>query len=142
VPRDAKGQWNAETILKNLSSKNISTLPSPSIIRNASPIEQEQHDVKGVIEGVAERRISHDELIEIYQRMHRWLHEINPYTEPDRESFHAKYGQLLWEDLIRINRFIEKHFISISGEAFFCVLRDHVGGLTKIGSLSRPKSQD
>ncbi|MGH9852326.1 MAG: hypothetical protein ACREBD_21005 [Blastocatellia bacterium] len=138
VPRDAKGQWNAETILKSLKPKNIPTLPSPSILRNASAVEQESDNVKVVIEGVPERRISHDDLITIYQGLHRWLHEVNPYTEPDRESFYLKHGKLLWDDLARINRFIEKHFISISGEGFFCTLRDNVDGSTKVISLSRP----
>jgi len=140
VPRDAKGQWNAETILKSLKAKNIPTLPSPSIIRTASEEEKESDNVNVVIEGVPERRVSHDELIAIYQGLHRWLHEINPYTEPDRESFYVRHGQLLWDDLTRINQFIEKHFISISGEGFFCVLRDDVDGLTKVVSLSRPTS--
>jgi hypothetical protein len=43
------------------------------------------------------------------------------------------------DNLARINQFIEKHFISISGEGFFCVLRDNVDGQTKIISLSRSK---
>jgi hypothetical protein len=140
VPRDAQGQWNAETILKSLRSKSIPTLPSPSTIRGASAAEQESDSVSVVIEGVPERRISHDDLIAIYRGMHRWLHEINPYTEPDGESFYVKHGQLLWDDLTRINRFIEKHFISISGEGFFCVLRDNVDSATKVVSLSRPTS--
>lgn len=137
VPRDARGQWNAETILKSLKSKNIPTLPSPSIIKNASISERETDGLKAVIEGIPERRISHDDLIAIYQSMHRWLHEINPYTEPDRSAFYAKHGQSLWDDLVRINQFIEKHFISISGEGFFCVLRDNMDGSTKVMPLSR-----
>lgn len=141
VPRDARGQWNAETILKSLKSKNISTLPSPSIIRNASISERETAGVTSVIEGIPEYRISHDDLIAIYQSMHRWLHEINPYTDPDRSAFYAKRGQSLWDDLVRINRFVEKHFISISGEGFFCVLRDNVDGSTKVIPLSRPSSR-
>ena len=140
VPRDARGQWNAEKILKSVKSKSIPTLPSPSIIRNASMSERETDGVKAVIEGVPDRRISHDDLIAIYQAMHRWLHEINPYTEPDRSAFYAKHGQSLWNDLVRINRFIEKHFISISGEGFFCVLRDNVDGSTKVMPLSRQSS--
>jgi hypothetical protein len=68
--------------------------------------------------------------------MHRWLHEINPYTEPDSSAFYAKHGQSLWDDLVRI----EKHFISISGEGFFCGLRDNVDGSTKVMPLSRQSS--
>lgn len=139
VPRDAKGQWNAEDILKSLKSKNIPTLPSPSIIRKATPVEQENDNVNVVIEGVPENRISHDDLILMYQGSHRWLHEINPYVETDGESFYLKYGQNLWDDLACINQFIEKHFISISGEGFFCVLCDDVDKQTKVISLSLPK---
>jgi hypothetical protein len=139
VPRDAKGQWNAETILKNLKKKKIVTLPSPSIVRQAT--QQERSDNGGVeivIEGIPARRLSHDELIEIYQRTHRWLHEINPYTEPDYSSFCEKNARSLWHDLARVNQFIEKHFISIGGQGFFCVLRDNQDGLTKVQALSRP----
>lgn len=140
VPRDAKGQWNAEAILKSLQSKSIPTLPSPSIIRNASASQRETNNANVIIEGVPDRRISHGDLIAIYQGMHRWLHELNPYIETDRGSFYDKYGQQLWQDLQRVNRFVEKHFISISGEGFFCVLRDDVDGTTKVLSFSRPPS--
>ena len=140
VPRDAKGQWNAEKILQSLESKGIPTLPSPSIIREASSSERETDRVKAVIEGIPERRISHYDLIAIYQSLHRWLHEINPYTEPNHNLFFTKHGQSLWDDLVRINRFIEKHFISISGEGYFCVLRDNVDGSTKVMPLSRQSS--
>ena len=40
VPRDAEKQWNAETIFKNLKSKNLKVLPSPSIFRQATPEEK------------------------------------------------------------------------------------------------------
>jgi hypothetical protein len=139
VPRDAKGQWNAETILKNLKKKKIDTLPSPSIIRQ--PTEQERTENSGVslvIEGIPARRLSHDDLIAIYQRIHPWLHEANPYTEPDHSAFCAKHAASLWEDMAKINQFIEKHFISIGGKGFFCVLRDNQDGLTKVQALSRP----
>lgn len=142
VPRDAKGQWNAEVILKGLKSKNIETLPSPSIIRNASLVERQLDNVTVVIEGIPERRISHDELIAIYQRLHCWLHEINPYTGSDRYTFYAKNGQSLWNDLIRIDQFLERHFISISGHGFFCVLRDSIDSSTKVVPLSRPPSEE
>src|SRR5688500_16402590 len=43
VPRDARGQWNAEAILKSLTSKKLTAFPSPSIIRLPTTEEQEQH---------------------------------------------------------------------------------------------------
>lgn len=137
IPRNAKGQWNAEKILKNLKAKSISTFPSPSLIRSATKSEQQSMGVKSVVEGIPERRIPHDELISIYQRLHRWLHEINPYIEDDRESFYSKYGEQLWDDLSKLGKLMDKHFISISGEGFFCVLRDNQDGMTKVISLSK-----
>jgi len=57
VPRDAKGQWNAETILTSLKKKNIDTLPSPSIIRAATDEESKANNgVRIVVDGVPERR--------------------------------------------------------------------------------------
>jgi hypothetical protein len=140
VPRSAKGQWNAEKILEDLQSKSVSTFPSPSIMRATTAVEQQDMDVNSVIEGIPERRISHEELISIYRRFHRWVHEINPYTDKDRESFLSSHGQSLWDDLSKLSRFIDKHFIAISGEGFFCVLRDDQDGMTKIVSLSKTAS--
>ena len=139
IPKDAKGQWNAEIILKKLSSKNITTFPSPSIIRNATEEEHSSDNVSRVVEGVQERRISTDELIAMYQRMHRWLHELNPYVHVDkRAKFYSTNGQQLWNDLSAIRRFIEQHVISIKGSAFFCVLRDIEDGQTKVLSMHKP----
>src|SRR6202023_1035984 len=33
------------------------------------------------VEGIPERRITHDDLISIYRATHKWLHEINPYLD-------------------------------------------------------------
>lgn len=137
VPRDAKGQWNAETILTGLKKKGLKTFPSPSLIRRATSDEQGEHGVGTTVEGIPERRISPSDLIAMYQRMHRWLHELNPYVAKDRAIFYASNGQSLWADLAAIERFIEKHFISIAGEGFFCVLRDSTDGMTKVLPLSK-----
>lgn len=139
VPRDAIGQWNAEKILRGLKKKGIETLPNPSIMRY--PTDQERADNPGVgttIEGQPALCLSHDQLIEIYQNTHRWLHEINPYTESDRTDFYTKNGASFWQEMENVDRFIDKHFISIGGEGFFCVLRDKVDGQTKVQAVSRP----
>lgn len=137
VPRSAKGQWNAEKLLKNLKAKNVSVFPSPSIIRQATDIEEQKHNVKSVVEGIPERRITQDVLISIYQSLHRWLHEVNPYVENSHDSFLTKYEEPLWGDLSKLESFLEKHLISISGEAFFCVLRDNQDSATKVIALSK-----
>jgi hypothetical protein len=139
VPRDAKGQWNAEKVFESLKKKGISTLPSPSIMRNATEEERRENPGLSVtIEGVPPRRLSHDELIVSYQHTHRWLHEINPYVEPDHVAFCAKNAATLWQDMAKVDQFIDKHFISIGGHGFFCVLRDNLDGQTKVQALSRP----
>jgi hypothetical protein len=137
VPRDAKGQWNAESIFKNLQSKNISTLPSPSILRAATESERKSANVKIVIEGVSERRITHAEIVAMYRRLHYWLHELNPYTSQGHAGFYSTNGRELWTDLAKLDGFIERHVISISGEAYFCVLRDSKDGRTKVLPLSK-----
>jgi len=86
VPRDAKGQWNAEKILRSLQSRNLRVLPSPSLIRKATPQESSEHNVRGMIEGIPDRRLDHAQLIKIYQRLHPWLHEANPYNTDSHEE--------------------------------------------------------
>jgi len=137
VPRDAKGQWNAESIFKSLKAKGLSVLPSPSRIRQATPDEQRENDVKAVVDGIPERRLTHDDLINIYQSLHAWLHEVNPYVHTEHASFYAQRAETLWADLAKLRLFMERHFISIHGAAFFCVLWDSQDQQTKVGSLNK-----
>jgi hypothetical protein len=92
-PKDAKGQYNAEKILKTLTRKGIEIFPSPSEIRQVTQEESEEHNVKIVINGIPDRRITKDELIKKYQRMHNWLHELNPYTKEGQQVFYEKYQE-------------------------------------------------
>jgi len=137
IPRDAKGQWNAEDIFKSLKSKNLTILPSPSRLRPATLQEQQENNVQVTIEGIPERSLSHDDLIGIYRALHAWLHEVNPYVNKDHESFHAEKSAALWGDLERLRLFVERHFISIQGEAFYCTLWDSQDNITKVGSLTK-----
>ena len=137
IPKDAKGQYNAEKIFKNLKKKNIQIIPSPSLIRPATTQEKAQYGSNVTIEGIPERRLTHDELIKIYIRLHNWLHELNPYTKGDHESFHKKYSEELWGDLSALESFMVNHVMSIAGKAFYCTLRDKQDGQTKVISLSK-----
>jgi hypothetical protein len=137
APQDAKGHWNAEKIFKSLKSKSLKLFPSPSIIRNATDAEKLEFGVKGVIEGVPERRLTPDELIRFYQSTHGWLHEINPYVDIDRRSFMAKHEAKLWKLASKVDLFIKGHTISIGGEMLFCILRDKNDGMTKVVPLSK-----
>lgn len=137
IPRDAKGQWNVEKIFKSLKSKNLNILPSPSIIREATEEENSANNVNVTIEGVPERRLTHDDLIEIYQNLHFWLHEVNPYVHEESSEFYENKSITLWENLEKLNLFIERHFISIHGSGFFCVLRDINDHKTKVIPLAK-----
>lgn len=137
IPRDIKGQWNAEVILKNLKSKNLTLMPCPSRLRPASKQEEQEGNVKVTIEGIPERLLTHEDLIAIYRRLHGWLHEVNPYVHNDHKSFHDEKSEALWDDLERLRLFVESHLISIQGEAFYCTLWDSYDGHTKVVSLAK-----
>lgn len=119
IPRNAKGQWNAETIIKDLQKKGLNTFPSPSLSREASPEERSKNNITVTIEGIPDRGITINELATMYHRMHRWLHEPNPYLAKDKATFYKNNSESLWFDLLAIEKFIERHFISLSGQGFF-----------------------
>lgn len=139
IPKTAEGQYNAEKILKTLSRKGIEIFPSPSEIRQATLKESEEFNVKIVIDGIPNRRITIDELIKKYQRMHNWLHELNPYTKDDQQIFYEKNQQQLTKDINEIRLLLVSHVMSINGESFFCTLYDKSDGTTKVVSLSKIK---
>ncbi len=137
VPRDAKGQWNAESIINSLKSKKLTVFPSPSIIRTPTTEERNQCNATAVVEGIPASRLTEEQLIDIYQRLHKWLHEINPYKQMDHSAFVNAHSATLWDDVGRLETFIERHAITIRGEGFFCVLRDTQDGQTKVASISK-----
>lgn len=136
IPKDAQGQWNADTILARLAKRQVNVLPNPSILRAATPDEQKQHIVNAVVEGQPEKCLDSSEIREIYRKLHAWLHERNPYVG-DHASFLADGEDNLWAAVEKLWNLLAKHFISISGEAFFCVLVDDVDGETKVIAASK-----
>jgi hypothetical protein len=137
LPRDAKGQWNAENIFERLRKKGLTVLPSPSFIRPATTEEAKAQDVKAVVEGQPDRRLSHDDLIGLYRQLHRWLHEWNPYVTSTKTARSTSSAKALWSELDKLRLFIERHFISIHGEGFFTVLWDSQDNMTKVAALSK-----
>lgn len=137
IPKEAKGQYNAEKILKTLTREGITIFPSPSEIRRATPEEMKENNVTIVFEGIPDRRITKEELIKKYQRLHNWLHELNPYTKEGHLAFHQKNQEQLVTDLNELKLFLASHVISINGKAFFCKLKDKIDGKTKVISLTK-----
>jgi hypothetical protein len=138
VPRDAEGQWNAETIFRSLQKKKLDAFPSPSLIRTPSEEEVRENGRLGAtIEKKLDSVLSINEMCAIYNRVHCWAHEINPYVCANRLEFISKHGNALWSDLASLEKFIERHVISIKGEMFYCTLRCSSDGNTKVMSLSK-----
>jgi hypothetical protein len=135
IPKDAKGQWNADNIFSRLEKHRLDVLPSPSILRPATADEKREQDVNVTIEGVPERRISSEELRSIYVRTHRWLHERNPYVWKTADI--QADVPVLWADVNSLWQFLERHFISIGGAGFFCTLIDSQDGETKVLPLNK-----
>ncbi|CAN4278930.1 hypothetical protein LJR125_001805 [Pseudoxanthomonas sp. LjRoot125] len=137
IPNDSKGQWNAEVILKRLKKRHPETFPGPNKFRRPLPEDNAPEDAKIVFLGVPERRLTHDSLIEMYQRMHSWLHEINPYTSKNKDTFLQDHASQLKQDVQKLHEMLECHFISISGEGFMAFLSHPATGAPQVMSLSK-----
>ena len=134
--RSARGHWNARNILNDLAKRGLLTLPNPSRLRNARQ-EESNDGIKTVIEGIPEKCLTKLEVVEIYDRTHAWLHETNPfYSDPKDLIANSEDG--LWSDADAIFGMLERHFIAVSGEAFYCTLFDTETGRTKVLPLTRP----
>jgi hypothetical protein len=107
------------------------------MIRAATEEEKLQDNATTTIEGIPERRLSRSELIDIYRRLHQWLHELNPYVDSNRTAFLLQHEAKLWSDLARLHEFLERHFIAINNQGFYCTLRDTNDGMTKIVPLTK-----
>lgn len=137
IPREARGQWDARAILLKLKRKGLAVLPSPSHLRRATDDEIAKQGVENVIEGIPEARLSEEQLLQIYNRLHGWLHEANPYVHESHTAYFDKHGSMLWSDLGALRKFMQRHMTSINGHGFFCTLWDSTDGKTKIVSMSR-----
>ena len=129
LPRDAQGQWNADNIFSRLDRRGVLALPNPSAFR--SPTSEEREEMKRsigaelahVIEGQPDACLNVDDIRSMYRRTHGWLHEENPYVARDADQ-RAVEVENLWSDVDKIEGLLGSHAIGISGEMFFCVLRD------------------
>lgn len=137
LPRDVMFNWNPDKILTKLQKKKIDIFPSPSIIRAASPEEIMIHRTRITIEGQPDRRIEAKNLIKMYEKLHPWLHERNPYKFKHGGIPSDKDIEELLSLIQTLYNFIEKHVISINGKAYFAVIKDSVDNLVKVVPLSK-----
>jgi hypothetical protein len=136
-PRDVLFNWNPDKIFAKLAKKKISVFPSPSLIRAASPEERAAHQATITIEGQPSRRIEVQDLIKMYEKLHPWLHEINPYKSKRGSNISEVEINALLSLIQTIHKFIEKHLISINGKAYFAVIKDDKDGLAKVIPLDK-----
>ncbi len=131
IPRDAKTHWNAETIFVRLKKKKLTLLPSPSRMSKSDDLRY-----KFVFSGVPEYVLNYDDLIEMYRRFHKGLHEPNPYVQPDEDDFYKKLIPVLRQDIERLRNCTWIHFIGIKGQAFAVDLKN-THGVTAVVPLSK-----
>ena len=119
VPRDAKGQWNADKLLTKVKKGN------PPVFPVAIHAEEPQPGSVGIAHHIVtnkEWNLSIDEVRQIYRRTHKWLHEWNPYLPGGPLKF-GKYRDELIDDIPKVWRWLLHHLISVDGEVFIAVLK-------------------
>jgi hypothetical protein len=129
VPRDAKGQWNADNIFARLKKRDQLVFPE-SFTRENPPADGDPIVAHHIVKNVNDN-LSIDEVRDIYRRSHKWLHEWNPYIEKLGKEFHKSKIELL-EDLPKTWNWIAQHMIGIAGHIFLGVLNDPNDGQVHI----------
>jgi hypothetical protein len=123
IPKDAKTHWNAERIFERYKKLNmLSALPSPSLARKS-----EDPAYKIIFEGVPAYRLSFDDLIKLYRKFHRGVHEPNPYVHVDDDDQNRKLHEELAPTVSKIRSFVWSHAALIDGRGFMVVFRDDNG---------------
>ncbi|MCG9568874.1 MULTISPECIES: hypothetical protein [Vibrio] len=124
VPKSAKGQYNAEKIFKALKKQNLSAIQNPSFIRAATDGEKRMYGISTTIEGRPEKCLNHQDLIKIYQELHSWLHELNPYVKSGHREFNEKNYPSLLDSVSKLRSLLTSHVMTVRGVGFYCVLDD------------------
>ena len=132
MPRDIRGQWNAEPIFKELKKRKLDLIPSPQ--RVTAPKDS---PYSLVIEGIAEHRLSYDDLVRIYRVFHKGLHEPNPYAHSVDDAYYLNLLPEIHKAISQIKNLTWRHLVFINGHAFLCILSDdngnvHVRGLDNL----------
>lgn len=129
VPRDARGQWNADNIFIRL--KRRETLVFPESFRRENPPEGSDPAVKHHMVACPDINLAVDQVRDIYRRSHKWLHEWNPYIERLGNDIEKSKAELL-ADLPRFWNWILQHKIGIGGHIFLGLLKDPTDNQVRI----------
>ena len=131
IPRDAKGQWNAEKIFSRIS--RIKPLVFPVSFVRTDPVEGVD-DVQHVLNDNELVNLSINTVTDIYRRTHRWAHEFNPYVPLSEAKFDDLRSKLL-DDVNAIKSWISQHGIYADKELLL-VMMDHEQGSVKVFAAS------
>lgn len=131
VPREARGQWNADNIFAKLQKQQ--QLAFPQSFKREDPPEGSDPIVRHHIVIKPETNLAVDEVRDIYRRSHKWLHEWNPYVERLSKDFEKNKSDLLI-DTPKIWSWIVQHMITINGKVFLGILHDPADGQLRIVS--------
>ena len=132
VPRDARGQWNADNIFIRLKKRE--RLVFPTAFKREDPPSGGYPVVKHHIVPNPDVNLTIDEVREIYRRSHKWVHEWNPYIERLGKDFEKSKAELLI-DLDRHWNWIFQHMIGIGGHTFLGLLKDPSDNQVRIVSM-------
>lgn len=121
VPRDARGQWNADNIFIRLKKREL--LVFPESFKRENPPAGSAPLVKHHLVSRPDVNLDVDEVREIYRRSHKWLHEWNPYIERLGKDLVKSKSELL-ADLPKFWNWIVQHRIEIDGHIFLGILKD------------------
>ncbi len=133
VPRDAKGQWNADNIFARLKKRD--PLVFPQSFKREDPPAGSDRKVDHHLVPAKDVNLTIDEVREIYHRSHKWLHEWNPYIERLGADY-EKYKAELVSDLHSFWRWIVAHMIGIGGHVFLGLLKEEDGQVRVVSAQS------
>ena len=133
VPRDAVGQWNADTIFARLKKRSQLAFPEAFDRQNPEPGSRPQ--VQHHIVARNDLAMSVDEMRNCYRRTHPWLHEWSPYVPAHAKDFEKRRSDLL-RDEIAVRNLLWQHLIGIGGEVFLGYLKDSADGQVRVVAAS------
>ncbi|MEJ6593572.1 hypothetical protein [Parasphingorhabdus sp.] len=120
IPRDARGQWNADKKFAKLPKQKELVFPR-SFRRDNPPLGSDPRVSNHIVKRL-EINLTVDDVRAIYRRSHKWLHEWNPYLESFGRDFEKSKAELL-SDLPKIWDWLLQNLIGIGGKVFLGLLK-------------------
>tara|TARA_R110001599_G_scaffold101293_1_gene259162 strand:+ start:733 stop:1356 length:624 start_codon:yes stop_codon:yes gene_type:complete len=133
IPRDARGQWNADKIFVRM--KKEKSLVFPEAAQRVDPDASAPLRVAHHIVPRKNDNLAIDEVRTMYRQLHVWNHEWNPYVEDHGKNFDKRkaevisFGPKLWNWLVI-------HMIGVGGELLIAHLKEGPEGQVLIAAAT------